>query len=176
MTIISHRGNLNGPDLEKENTPEHIIAAINSGYVDGVEIDIWFFDGRFYLGHDKPMIEIDESFIVENFGRLWLHSKTVETDDVLSNLIFKVQRSFDIDVMYPDSRIGVIFSQITEGVVRTNKHYKIYHSLQKSNYRYGILVLPELIYPGDLRGSLNVIDSWVYAGVITDYPVWFSKH
>ena len=37
--IISHRGNLNGPNLLLENNPDYIIAASKHCYV---EIDVWY--------------------------------------------------------------------------------------------------------------------------------------
>ena len=48
MKIISHRGNLSGPDPKQENKPSQIINAIQKGYE--VEIDVWFKDKKFYLG------------------------------------------------------------------------------------------------------------------------------
>ena len=38
MKLISHRGNINGPDLEKENTIEQIFIAIGKGF--DVEVDV----------------------------------------------------------------------------------------------------------------------------------------
>lgn len=54
--LISHRGNLNGPD-SRENHPDYIDTAIESGYQ--VEIDLRF-DGNFYLGHDDPQYKVSE--------------------------------------------------------------------------------------------------------------------
>ena len=39
MKIISHRGNLYGPNPELENKPEYILAAIKCNF--RVEIDLW---------------------------------------------------------------------------------------------------------------------------------------
>ena len=50
--LISHRGNIDGRNVEYENNPNYIEAAINLGY--DVEIDVWFIDGKFMLGHDEP--------------------------------------------------------------------------------------------------------------------------
>ena len=54
--LISHRGNLNGPQPNKENSPDYINEAIESGY--NVEIDIWFIHNKWYLGHNNPTYEI----------------------------------------------------------------------------------------------------------------------
>jgi len=74
MKIISHRGNLNGPNSITENS----ILAINTALYKGfdVEIDVWFKNGKWYLGHDKPNYQIDESFL-EN-KKLWCHAKNLD--------------------------------------------------------------------------------------------------
>jgi len=72
--IISHRGNINGPVPEKENSPEYILDALKLGYE--VEIDVWYFSNTFFLGHDEPDYQIEESFL-EN-ERLWCHAKNKE--------------------------------------------------------------------------------------------------
>jgi hypothetical protein len=38
----------------KENSPDYIWRAIQAGY--NVEVDVWFVDGKFKLGHDEPTI------------------------------------------------------------------------------------------------------------------------
>jgi len=58
---------------EKENTPNYIDAAISSGF--DVEIDLWFKDGKFYLGHDLPENETEFSWIEERSEKLWIHAK-----------------------------------------------------------------------------------------------------
>lgn len=74
MLLISHRGNLSGPNPERENNPDYIQEALDSGLVDGVEIDVWYCIGEgFYLGHDKPQYEIEETFL-EN-DKFWCHAK-----------------------------------------------------------------------------------------------------
>ncbi len=71
--LISHRGNLMGKIPEKENTPNYIDAAISSGF--DVEVDLWFNDGKFFLGHDLPENEIEISWIRERSEKLWIHAK-----------------------------------------------------------------------------------------------------
>lgn len=74
MKIISHRGNLTGRDPKTENKIDSIIAAIERGF--DVEIDVWFIDNHFYLGHDNPVTSIDVSFL--NNKNLWCHAKNKE--------------------------------------------------------------------------------------------------
>ena len=55
MRLISHRGNINGKQPHLENEPKYVNDALKKGY--DVEIDLWFVDGFFWLGHDKPQYE-----------------------------------------------------------------------------------------------------------------------
>ena len=63
MKLISHRGNLFGPNPELENQPQYIKNVIQSGY--DCEIDVRYIHGKYYLGHDFPQYIIDISFIVK---------------------------------------------------------------------------------------------------------------
>lgn len=77
MKLISHRGNLTGPDKLNENKPEYILNALSKGY--DVEADVWLDkDQNIYLGHDEPKYLIDKTFITERSDRLWLHCKNIE--------------------------------------------------------------------------------------------------
>ena len=58
MFFISHRGNINGPEVNRENSIDYINSAIDKGY--DVEVDVWFKKGEFYLGHDEPMYRVDK--------------------------------------------------------------------------------------------------------------------
>ena len=82
MILISHRGNLYGPNSAMENRPGYIIEAINAGY--NVEVDVWNIDGCFYLGHDRPEYPIEESFLESEV--LWCHAKNmIAFDNMLKN-------------------------------------------------------------------------------------------
>jgi hypothetical protein len=76
MILISHRGNINGKIVEKENHPSYIDEAINLGY--DVEIDMWWIDGKTYLGHDVPQYEVDDEWLTERINKLWVHCKNIE--------------------------------------------------------------------------------------------------
>lgn len=75
MIFISHRGNLNGV-CEAENDPNRIVFVLNAGYE--VEIDVWYINKSFFLGHDKPQYLITSEFFNNNF-KLWCHAKTIPT-------------------------------------------------------------------------------------------------
>ena len=87
MIIISHRGNLNGKFLEKENSKNYIDVAINLGY--DVEIALWFIDGRVYLGHDEPQYEVTFDWIYDRNDRLWVHCKDVASVEYFTENSFK---------------------------------------------------------------------------------------
>jgi hypothetical protein len=75
MKLISHRGNLIGPNV-LENSPKFLIQAIEKGF--DVEVDIRLIDKKWYLGHDNPEYEITESFIEEINNFTWFHCKNLE--------------------------------------------------------------------------------------------------
>ena len=56
MIKIAHRGNLFGRIPERENSPEYIQEALAAGY--DVEVDVWFEEGKLFLGHAKPQYEV----------------------------------------------------------------------------------------------------------------------
>lgn len=73
MILISHRGNLLGKDVSKENSPLAISSAVMMGF--DVEVDLRFYDGKVYLGHDEPQYLLEESFLNEFRDMLWVHCK-----------------------------------------------------------------------------------------------------
>lgn len=77
--LIAHRGNVSGPDKDLENTLLAIRNCIGLGYE--VEIDVRYYNGNLYLGHDSANKNntITHKFIQENTKHLWVHCKTVET-------------------------------------------------------------------------------------------------
>lgn len=74
MKYISHRGNLKGPDPILENEPGYIQDAVDAGF--DVEIDVWYLDGKFMLGHDEPLYDVNTSFLQN--PRFWCHAKNPE--------------------------------------------------------------------------------------------------
>ena len=74
MKIISHRGNLNGRNLSTENSLPAINIALYHRF--DVEIDVWYKNNNWYLGHDKPQYIVDERFL-EN-KKLWCHAKNLD--------------------------------------------------------------------------------------------------
>lgn len=70
MILIAHRGNINGPSAD-ENNPELIRSVWALGYY--TEIDVWYIDHQFWLGHDEPTYLVDLEFISDE--RNWCHAK-----------------------------------------------------------------------------------------------------
>ena len=73
MNLISHRGNLTG-SRNQENNPFYIIDALKADYQ--CEIDLWSFAGKHFLGHDKPIYEIEWKWISKKWQNLLIHCKT----------------------------------------------------------------------------------------------------
>ena len=71
MLFIAHRGNTEGRNEARENEPNYIMKAMADGCA--AEIDVWFYMGKFWLGHDVPTYEVGESFL--EHPMLWCHAK-----------------------------------------------------------------------------------------------------
>lgn len=69
--LIAHRGNVYGKNINRENSPDYIIEALNLGF--DVEIDVWVIGDQVYLGHDSPEYKIEKEFLFNN--RFWCHAK-----------------------------------------------------------------------------------------------------
>ena len=81
LRLIAHRGNLNGPDRERENGPHYLDNALDAGY--DVELDLWKIDGNLYLGHDAPHHPISPSWLTARAERVWVHCKNLPAVDQL---------------------------------------------------------------------------------------------
>jgi len=120
MILISHRGNLKGPDSLKENHPDYINLAIKLEY--DVEIDVWHKENLFYLGHDEPQYEVKKEYLKNE--RLWCHAKNL---DALNQLL----------------KIGAhCFWHENDKATLTSKGYIWTHPGQQL-YEKSICVLPE---------------------------------
>lgn len=84
MILISHRGNISGPNPSRENTTSYIQESIDAGF--SVEIDLWIekviFGTRvvykFFLGHDTPQHETSYEWLHDRRSKLWIHAKNLE--------------------------------------------------------------------------------------------------
>ena len=92
MKLISHRGNINGKKPEEENNPNYVFEALKLGY--DVEVDVWFVDGDFFLGHDGPKYKVYAPFISDN--RIWCHAKNISALYEMK----KINERFGYDLHY----------------------------------------------------------------------------
>jgi len=90
MILISHRGNLDGPNPQQENRQQYLLDAVQRGYQ--VEVDVWFVQGSFYLGHDDPQYLIDSDFLRN--PQFWCHAKNIEALCEMKRL--NEEQNFDI--------------------------------------------------------------------------------
>jgi len=135
MKHIAHRGNLNGPNSEKENHPDYILTALKLGY--DVEIDVWYINNQWHLGHDKPQYEnIRYDFLLKS--NLWLHAKN-------GDAFYTLLQDSDCNV----------FWHTDEDWVLTSKGF-IWTYPNKTLYLNSVCVLPELGYNGDIKKCFAV--------------------
>lgn len=87
MLFISHRGNISKIEKNEENNPDKILYCIASGY--NVEVDVWYINNFFYLGHDEPQYLINEEFLLNK--NLWCHAKNLKA---LENMLKLKNRCF----------------------------------------------------------------------------------
>tara|TARA_R110000851_G_scaffold105608_3_gene224133 strand:+ start:767 stop:1207 length:441 start_codon:yes stop_codon:yes gene_type:complete len=140
VILVSHRGNINGKLPERENSPDYILEAIESGY--HVEVDVWYKSGRLYLGHDSPEYETSISFL-EN-DKMWCHCKNIEA---LARLV--------------ESDVHCFFHQTDEVTLTSRGYMWVYPN--KKLVKGSVCVLPELANYAeeDLEKCIGVCSDYV---------------
>lgn len=83
MKLIAHRGNTTGPKPHLENNPNYLLDALNSGF--DIELDIWWWNEKFYLGHDAPYWELKSEYLLAD-ERSWCHAKNNKALEMLLKL------------------------------------------------------------------------------------------
>ena len=102
MILIAHRGNINGPNELRENSPDYIEEALKQGF--DVEIDLRWYKNKWYLGHDWGQYEIDFDFLEKHPG-LWIHCKDYVT------LLKISQEGYDLNFFFHQNDECVLTSQ-----------------------------------------------------------------
>lgn len=74
---IAHRGLLDGPSVEFENSIEKLTYNCSNGIHS--ECDVWLVDDIYWLGHDTPTNRIPLEWLCDNSEYLLIHAKTPET-------------------------------------------------------------------------------------------------
>ena len=139
MLLISHRGNINGFNKNLENHPEYINTALNQGF--NVEIDIWFLNNKWFLGHDNPQYEVEYQFLKND--KFWIHAKN---GDAFHKLL-------------QDPMLNV-FWHTTEDWILTSKKY-IWTYPNKKLFANSICVLPELGFTGNIKECHGICSDYI---------------
>ena len=142
MILISHRGNINEKIQEEENKPGYILNAIRQGY--HVEIDVWFVDGKFKLGHDEPQYDFPLSLLEDYHTVLWIHCKNPEAL-VQMNLIDKV-----------GVRLNYFFHDVDYAVLTSRGFLWFINPIEN-----GILVMPEATCNTPIEHTLGICSDHV---------------
>ena len=105
MIIIAHRGNVDGINPERENSPDYIDEALELGY--DVEIDLRVKDKRLYLGHDEAQYPVKLGWLYRNRERLWIHCKDRESLEFCSSTVMNLHYFFHANDRYTLTSKGI---------------------------------------------------------------------
>jgi len=145
MIVISHRANLEGPS-SKENSIENIYTCLARGI--DVEIDVWWKDGNFFLGHDQPeTLLLSQKLLLEQ--GVWCHAKNLEAAEKLR----------DINAHY-------FWHQEDDFTITSRGFFWTYPGRKLGSN--SIAVLPEL--------DLDNENFHLALGVCTDYPLRYISY
>jgi len=149
MKLISHRGNIDGPNPLEENSPEYIEKALIEGF--HVEIDIRYdtYDKKLYLGHDEPQYLIDWFWLSKYKDFLWIHCKNIEALYEFS---------------YGTSGFNYFWHQ-NDDFTLTSRNY-IWTYPGKSYTPKSVIVMPEWNMPVDVFSDLKAFNCY---GICSDY-------
>jgi hypothetical protein len=145
MKLISHRGNLSGPNKNLENKQNQIEKIISLGF--DCEIDVRTQDEELFLGHDSPDFQISFDWLTSLSDNLWIHCKDLKTLSFLSNTNSNLNYFWHDKDSYTITSKGNIW-------VFPGKPVPV----------NGVLVLPE-----NIGLMAKDIDSSLYFGVCSDY-------
>jgi len=141
MKLISHRGNLIGPNSERENSPSYLQETLDNGF--DVEVDLWFIEDKLYLGHDEPQYLISHSWLTQFLYRLWVHCKNPEA-------IVYLQEN------YP--QINYFWHQEDTLTLTSKKYIWVYPG--KQPIKDSIAVMPE-IHNDDISQCLGICSDYI---------------
>lgn len=152
MIFIAHRGNMFGPNPTAENNPGYVKNALKNGF--DVEVDVWRIDGKYFLGHDKPVYQVEDEFLKND--KIWCHAKNVIALFVVHPKINMFWHDID---MYTLTSRGDIwgFPRITDN--------------SPCDF---IAIRANLRFTGD--GKADIKQYRKYRGICSDYIVDVKKH
>jgi hypothetical protein len=140
MRLISHRGNITGPNPDLENNPSYIKEALNAGY--DVEVDVWYQENKFWLGHDSPEYQIEIDFL--HTSKLWCHAKNDQA-------LFAMQSQEGIHYFWHQDDD---FTLTSEGFIWTYPEKTLYYN--------SICVLPEMGHDDNIEHCYGICSDFIY--------------
>lgn len=142
-TLIAHRGCVEGPNTEKENSPAFLLDALTKGY--HTEVDLWYseHEDKWFTGHDFIQYPIEWNFLYRWRYMMWCHSKNIPT-------LLELQKR-EMHCFFHNTDDAVLTSQ---GFIWTYPRKELILGV------ISIAVLPEKVPQWDLSNA------W---GVCTDY-------
>lgn len=151
MIVISHRGNLEGPNSCQENSPEAIDEALAHGFE--CEVDLWVDSShQLRLGHDQGEFSINLDWLIQRKDSLWIHCKNLKALETLSK----------------DPRgLHFFWHQNDDHVLTSKSIIWSYPGQQLSPM--AVAVLPELRANQDFGSLRNT------HGICTDFPKKFDQ-
>jgi hypothetical protein len=151
MKIISHRGNLEGPDLLTENSPSQIEKCLELGF--DCEIDLRILNGELFLGHDSAQYSISIEWLLSKSQMLWIHCKDSHSLSFLKKRDPKFNFFWHENDRHTITSRG-IFWNFPGGAITDDS----------------IAVLPENWWDLDLHGAITRS-----LGICTDFPIRFRE-
>jgi glycerophosphoryl diester phosphodiesterase len=151
MKLIAHRGNINGPNKELENTEEYIISAIKQGFY--AEIDVWLYNDLLYLGHDKLENITSLKFLQEYSEKLYIHCKNINA----LNYLIKFKE------------LNLFFHNTDDATLTRNGEIWTYPS--KQLFENSICVMPEWNIHNleEIKEKLKELYKYDIIGICSDY-------
>lgn len=132
MILISHRGNINGENPERENHPDYIKEALDKGY--HVEIDLWVENAyQLSLGHDRSQYKIFDDFLCND--KLFIHCKNIAALIYLTKPLYI--ENYKCDFFYHENDKAAL--TFKNKIWEYPRYYK-----KDDNIKNSIIVMPEL--------------------------------
>lgn len=135
MKVISHRGNLFGPNSKTENNPDHIQKVLKKY---DTEVDVWVsLNNEVFLGHDYPQYSILPNFLQQD--GLWCHAKNLNALHYLLNA--KIKCFYHNIDDYTITSNGYIWTYPDHDVTDKSIIVNLNKGWQNTNYNcYGVCV------------------------------------
>jgi hypothetical protein len=138
--LISHRGNVHGPDSDRENSESYIEEALRKNY--HVEIDVWSVKDKLFLGHDEPQYRTDIGFLSQS--GLWIHCKNVEALSYFSRF---------------HSKLNFFWHQADRYTLTSHKYIWAYPGAPIINTC--VAVLPETVCNWDISKAIGICSDYI---------------